>query len=208
MMRLTACGMFVLALALGGAPAGAQQTQQPPAAHPAAKGARVIGTISTASPGTIVVTGRDGKAITVKTTAGTKIVGRAKGTVTQIAVGDTIRVVADEGQDGTLTATGVQDVAASVGLPVRGRGGERQTQNGQTLVAGTVAQVRDGAVSITSADGSATTVGVPQSARIERLSTLPSGSLAVGARVMVQGTPNQDGSVSALVVLVDGPAAH
>ncbi len=204
-MRVTALGTAIFALALGVVPAVAQQ---PPAAHPAKKVSRVVGTISTASPDGIVVTGRDGKAITVKTTAGTKIIGRVKGTMTQIAVGDTIRVVADEGQDGTLTATGVQDVAASVGLAVRGRVGQRQTQDGKTLVSGTVAQVRAGTVSITSADGSATTVGVPQTARIERITSAPSGSLAVGARVMVQGTPNPDGSVNALVVMVGGPAAH
>jgi len=155
-----------------------------------------------------VVTGRDGQAVTVKTTAATKIIGRTKGTVAQIAVGDAVRVVADEGQDGSLTAAAVEDVAASVGRPMRGRGGPQQTRNGKTLVSGTVAQVRGGAVSITAADGSATTVAVPETAKIARITALAAGSLAVGARVMVQGTPNQDGSVNALVVMVAGPRPH
>jgi len=202
-MRLAALGTFVLALAVGIAPAGAQPAGQAPG-----RGSRVIGTISAASPGAVVVTGRDGKPVTVKTTAGTKIVGRSQATLAQIAVGDAIRAVVDAGQDGSLTATAVQDVAASIGLPMRGRGGQRQTPDGKTLLSGTVAQVRGGAVSITSADGSATTVAVPQTARIERITGLPSGSLAVGTRVMVQGTPNQDGSLNALVVMVAGPAAH
>ena len=203
-MRLATLGTLVVALALGAAPAGAQQ----PAGPTSVEGSRVFGTISTTSPGTIVVTGRDGKPVTVKTTAGTKIVGRSQGSVTQIAVGDAVRVVADEAQDGTLTATEVQDVPASVGLPSHGRGGTRQTQDGKTLVSGTVAQVRAGALSIASPDGGATTVTVPPAARIERITTLPSSSLAVGARVLVQGTPNQDGTVNALVVTVDGPAAR
>lgn len=202
-MKIAVLGTLVVALAFAAVPAGAQQ-----APSSQAKASRVFGTISTASPGAIVVTGRDGKAVTVKTTAGTRIVGRSTGTLAQVAVGDSIRVVADAAPDGTLTATAVQDVPRSVGLPALGRGGERQTQNGETLVSGTVAQVRAGAVSIAGADGSATTVAVPQTARIERITTLASNSLAVGARVLVQGTPNQDGSLNALIVMVAGPADH
>jgi hypothetical protein len=202
-MKIAVFGTLVVALAFAVIPAGAQQSPSSPA-----KASRIFGTISTASPGAIVVTGRDGKAVTVKTSAGTKILGSTTGTFAQIAIGDSIRVVADAAPDGTLTATAVQDVPKTLGLPARGRGGERQTPNGKTLVTGTVAQVRGGAVSIAGTDGSATTVAVPQTAKIERIATLASNSLAVGTRVLVQGTPNQDGSLNALIVMVAEPAAH
>ena len=162
-MKIAVLGTLVAALALAVVPAGAQQSPSSPA-----KASRIFGTIRTASPGAIVVTGRDGKAVTVKTTAGTKILGSTTGTLGQIAVGDSIRAVAEAAPDGALTATAVEDVPASLGLPARGRSGERQMQNGKTLVSGTVAQVRAGAVSIAGAEGSATTVAVPQTAQIER----------------------------------------
>jgi len=202
-MRLAALGTIVLALAVGIAPAGAQQVGAPPAA-----GHRVAGTISSMSAGTMVVTGRDGAPVTVKTVAATKFIGRTSASAAAITPGDAVYVVADKAQDGSLTALAVQDVPAATGMPMRGRGGQTATRNGKTLVSGMVAQLRGGALSVSAADGTVTTVALPQSVKVSRLVAVPAATLAAGARVMVMGTSNPDGTMTASLILVAARATQ
>jgi hypothetical protein len=222
-IAMVTAGLVSVVLAAGLAclaarPAGAQPAvQQPAPPQPngqqptSGQGARphpVIGTITSATVGTITVAGRDGTAVTVKTTATTRIVGRTNAALTNVKAGDGVHVLADKAQDGSLSATAVEDVPAGLGVPMRGRGGQIQTRGGRTLVNGTVAEVRDGTLSVTAGDGSVTAVAVPQTARIGVLVALSPDSLVTGARVMVQGARNADGSVAATLIIVAAQQAH
>ncbi|HLJ60828.1 MAG TPA: DUF5666 domain-containing protein [bacterium] len=220
---MLAAGLVLVALVAGVASlttrsAGAQPAVQPPAPQqpntqqpPSAQGTRphpVIGTITSASDGTITVTGRDGSAVTVTTTATTRILGRANAALTNVKAGDAVHVLADKAQDGSLTATAVEDVPAALGVPMRGKGGQTQTRGGRTLVSGTVAEVRGGVLSVTAADGSLTAVTIPQTARIGTLIALTPDRLVTGARVTVLGPRNADGGVTATLIMVAAQRAQ
>ncbi len=170
----------------------------------AAPAHRVRGTIASVSADTIVVTGSDGKPVTVKTNPGTRIIGRTPGRFEDIKNGDIVRVVANKGQDGSLSALEVQDAPSELQIGARGRGGQKELRSGKVLVSGSVVSARGNTLSVTSADAVVTAVTVPQGAQIQRVTQIPLSSLAPGARVALQGTDNPDGTVTAVFILVGG----
>lgn len=178
------------------------QTQPPAQTTPQHRGNRVFGTIQSVSAGSFVVTGRDGKTYTVKTTAATKVVTRTAARLNDVKAGDMVRVVATKAQDGSLTAVAVRDVPAGLGYAASGRGGVRETNSGRVFVSGSVASVGGATLSVASTGGAATTVGVPASAKISRTTAVPLASLAAGAHVAAMGTLNPDGSLSATTIMV------
>lgn len=182
----------------------AAQTQPPASGTQAHRGNRVFGTIQSVTAGSFVVTGRDGKAYTVKTTAATKVLTQTAARLSDIKAGDMVRIVAEKAQDGSLTALSVQDMPAGLGFGPGGRGGVRDATSGRVFVAGSVVGLRGTSLSVASAGGAATTVAVPASAKVSRTTTLPLTSLAVGTRVAAMGTLNADGSLSAQTVMVVG----
>ncbi len=178
---------------------------QPPAQGAQHRGNRVFGTIQSISNGSFVVTGRDGKAYTVKTAAATKVLTAAPVHLADIKAGDLVRVVAQKASDGTLTAQAVQAAPAGLGQAGPARGGVRDTGSGRVFVAGSVVGVSGSSLSVASSGGAATAVAVPASARISKLTTVPMTSLAAGARVAAIGTLNADGSFSATTIMVMTP---
>jgi hypothetical protein len=178
------------------------QTQPPAQGGQWHHGNRVFGTIQSVAGGSFVVMGRDGKSYTVVTTSGTRVLAAQRGRLSDIKVGDIVHVMATKGQDGSLSAVAVQDLPAGLTLGRGGRSGPRDTNSDRVFVAGSVAGVSGGSLSVTSASGSATTVAVPESARIQRVAVLPVSSLAAGARVSAMGTLNPDGTLSASTVMV------
>lgn len=179
------------------------QTQTPSQPAQQHRGNRVIGTIQSVAAGSFVVTGRDGKAYTVKTTATTKILTQTAARFGDVKAGDWVRIVAEKAQDGSLTAVAVQDVPAGLGpAGVRGRGGVRDAASGRVFVSGSVASVTGSSLSVASSAGAATTVAVPASAKVSRTTTAPLTSLAAGARVAAMGTLNADGSLTASTIMV------
>jgi translation initiation factor IF-1 len=162
----------------------------------------VLGTIASVSAETIVVTGRDGKPVSVKTNSGTRIVGRAPGRFEDIKNGDVVTVVATKAQDGSLTAVTIQDVPSGLQFGAQGRGGQRELKSGKVLVRGSVVGAQGNTLSVTSADAVVTAITVPQDAQVRRITPLTIASLAPGARVALQGTDNPDGSVTAVFILV------
>jgi Domain of unknown function (DUF5666) len=177
-----------------------------PTSASAAPAHRVRGTIASVSADTIVVTGSDGKPVTVKTSPGTRIIGQTLGRFEDIKTGDLVRVVASKAQDGSLTALEVRDVPSGLQINTRGRGGQKELKSGKVLVSGSVVSTRGNTLSVTSTDAVVTTVTVPQGAQIQRVTQLPTGSLAPGARVALQGTDNPDGTVTAVLIMVGGNA--
>ncbi|GEM_PF-1854270 len=193
------------------APPQSPAVQQPgtqPAAPQGHAGRRpVAGAITSVSDDTFVVTGRAGTPVTVKTTSATRILSRARATLANVRAGDLVRVVATKAQDGSLTAMAVQDVPTNVGLPMHGKASTAEARDGRTVLGGTVAQVGAAALSVRAADGSVASVAVPATARIFTITSLPPSGLVAGARVVVQGTPNPDGSMTAGLIVV-APTAH
>jgi hypothetical protein len=195
-MRTTRRFVFTFTLLIGIALAVTSASSAP--AH------RVRGTIASVSADTIVVTGSDGKPVTVKTNAGTRIIGRTPGRFEDIKNGDLVRVLANKAQDGSLTALEVQDVPSGLQIGTRGRGGQKELKSGKVLVSGSVVSARGNTLSVTSTDGGVTAVTVPQGAQIQRVTQIPLSSLAPGARVALQGTDNPDGTVTAVFIMVGG----
>lgn len=176
---------------------------QPPAQTGQQHGNRVFGTIQSVSAGSFVVAGRDGKTYTVKTTAATKVLTQANAGLRDIKAGDMVRIMAQKAQDGSFTAVTVQAAPAGLGYAGRpGRGGVRETTAGRVFVSGAVAGVTGTSLSVAAASGSATTVAVPASAKISRLTRVPLTNLAAGAHVAAMGTLNSDGSLSASTIMV------
>ena len=175
---------------------------QPPSQNTQHRGNRVFGTIQSVSAGSFVVTGRDGKAYTVKTTAATKVLTQSAARLSDVKAGDMVRVMATKAQDGSLTAVTVQAVPASLGYSAPGRGGVRDSNSGRVFVSGSVASVSGTSLSVASTGGAATTVAVPASAKISRMTTAPRTSLVAGAHVSASGTLNADGSFSATSIMV------
>jgi hypothetical protein len=173
----------------------------------AAPAHRVLGTIASVSADTIVVTGRDGKPVAVKTNSETRIVGRAPGRFEDIKNGDVVTVLANKAQDGSLTAVMVQDAPSGLQVGAQGRDGQRELKSGKVLVRGSVVGTQGNTLSITSMDAVVTAVTVPQDAQVRRITPLAIGSLTPGARVVLQGTDNPDGSVTAIFILIGGDAA-
>jgi hypothetical protein len=170
----------------------------------AAPAHRVRGTIASVSADTIVVTGSDGKPVTVKTTAGTRIIGQTPGRFEDIKNGDIVRVVANKAQDGSLSALEVRDVPSGLQIGARGRGGQKELKSGKVLVSGSVVSTRGNTLSVTSTDAVVTAVTVPQGTLIQRATQIPLSGLAPGAHVALQGADNPDGTVTAVFIWVVG----
>lgn len=194
---------LLAALSLSVAAVWAQpQPQTPPGNRPG----RVGGSIASVSDTAFVLTARDGRSVTVRTTASTRFVGPQPATPADIHAGDRVRVIATKAADGTLTARAVQDVPSELQPTAQNRGGVLQGGDDMVMVAGTVAgSPTAGTLTIATPNGQNTSVVIPSTARVSRVASVSRSSLTAGARVMVQGTPNADGSVTASVVFVMGP---
>jgi len=170
----------------------------------AAPARRVRGTIVSVSADTVVVTGQDGKPVTVKTNSGTRIIGRTPGRLEDIKSGDVVRVVASKAEDGSLTAVAVQQIPSSSQTGTRGRAGQKDLKSGSVLVSGSVVSMRGNTLSIAATDATVTAVTVTQSTRIQRVTQMAVGNLAPGARVALQATDNPDGTVTAVFIFIEG----
>ena len=200
-IRRYSCILALIAVLAAGGTLAAVRLHASAQTPPPAKGSRVFGTIQSVSAGSFVVTGRDGTAVTVKTAATTKVLGQTAAGLTDIKAGDAVRIVATKAQDGSYTALTVQDTPAGLraGAP---RGGVRTTATGRVFVFGSVVGVNGTSLSVASPAGAATTVAVPQTAKVARTTALALTSLATGMHVAVLGTPNQDGSLTAGTIMV------
>jgi Domain of unknown function (DUF5666) len=197
---------LLAAFSLVSAAAWAQQPQpqSPPGNRPRPLG----GSIASVSDNAFVLTTRDGRSVTVRTTGSTRIIGRQPATLGDIHAGDRVRIVATKAADGRLTAQAVQDIPSGLLTSSQNPGGTWQTRGDRVMLGGTVTgNPASGTLAIDTPNGQSTSVAVPSTARLSRMVSVPRSALAAGARVLVQGTPNTDGSVTASTVLVGGPQA-
>jgi hypothetical protein len=207
MRQLVGSFALIATLPLSMAVAWAQQPQ--PQAPPANRPYHLGGSIASVSDGTFVLTARDGRSVTVRTTVSTRIVGRQPATLTDIRAGDSVRVFATKAADGTLTARAVQDEQSGLQTTTEPHGAVQQGRGDAVMVAGTVAgSPTAGSLTITSPNNQSSSVTVPATARVSRVVAVPMSSLTAGARVMVRGISNADGSVTASLVFVAGKAGN
>ncbi len=187
-----------------------------PASFAAPAGQRVFGTIQSVSADSLTVTGRGGTSTVVKETAQTKIVTMRRGTIADIRQGETVRVMARQASDGTLTAFAIQTgrfdvVPQSSGprAPKSGAPGAGGTAGGTvakpTVVTGRVTRIAGtGAtrtLSVNYVSGTAT-ISAPDNVRVSRVELMPAANLKTGMRVFVNGAANSDGSVTASTIMV------
>jgi hypothetical protein len=207
---LASFALFIaLPFAVTGAWAQSQPQPQPrPQTQPGDRPHGLFGSIASVSNGNFALTDRGGRSVTVHTTGSTRIISRQQATLADVHTGDAVRIVAMKAPDGTLTARSVQDMTSAPPIATHGRGEAHQSQSGMMMIAGTVTGTPGaGTLTVTSPNGQQTPVTVPSGARVSRLVSIPISNLTVGTRVMVRGTSNADGSVTAAVVFVAGPAA-
>lgn len=198
------------ALALTMAAAWGQTQPQPSQPQQSPGGDRprpLAGSIASLSNNGFVLTTRDGRSVTVRTTSTTRIIGRQPATFADIHSGDRVRILATKGANGALTAQAVQDIPAGLQLggPAQMHGGVRQGQGDRVMIAGVVTgNPGAGTLTIDTSTGPSTSVAVPANAQLSRMATVPASNLATGARVMVRGTTNADGTVTASTIFVAG----
>lgn len=164
------------------------------------------GSIASVSDTGFVLTTGDGRSVTVRTTASTRIIGRQPATLADVHTGDRVRILASKAADGKLTAKSVQDIPATLQPATPQRGGVRQGRDDTVMIGGTVTgNPSAGTLTVDTSTGQSTSVAVPATAQVSRLVAVPRTALAAGTRVMVQGTANADGSVTASTVFMAGP---
>ena len=201
-MRMSGWHLPLLAVAIGaglvGAPhVGAQSAAPPPQGQPGEPRHGVASAITAVSTGTIEITDRGGKAVTVKLTPATRILQPTAVALADVKVGEPVQISAEHSRAGALVATTI-DLNPG---PMAGRGATMQ-HPGTTEIEGTIAQVGSGTLTVNSADGSTVSVVVVEETRIGTLATVSADHLIVGARVAVEGPTNADGTVTAALILV------
>ena len=187
-----------------------QPPSQPQSQPKQMQGKRLSGTIASVSSGSVVVTTRDGKSVTVHVSPTTRVFARKQAALADIRPGDMVRVMAAKAADGSLTARSVEAAPATVSASAPGnRGGVWQNGSDRVMIGGSVtAAPTNGTLTIAVPGGQPVSIAVPSGARVSRLTSMPAGSLASGTRIFVQGTPNTDGSVTATAIFVRGARAQ
>jgi hypothetical protein len=182
-------------------------------------GPRLFGTVASVSPDSLVLTTWTGRTVTLTTTPATRALSHQRASLTDLASGDLVRILATRTSNGTLVARRVSDIPASLAMshpsggatPERPRaaGGQRMHsalvsgRDGLVMVAGPVVSVADGTVSVAMPVGSPMTVSVPPTTRITRLTAPAVTNLAPGTHVIIRTRrlrrPQQPGGTTAAV---------
>jgi Cu/Ag efflux protein CusF len=168
-------------------------------------GNRVGGTIQSVDAAGFTVAARNGNTTVVKTTAATKIFTSRKATFEEIRQGDSVRVIAKQASDGSLSAIAVQSAPGNM---QNQKGGRRSGRSGNIMISGIAGRptgTGTGRTLMVTYPGGNATVNVPQDARIARVEALPAGGLKTGMHVFVNGNSNPDGSITASTIMVQGP---
>ncbi len=175
-------------------------------------GHAVVGTVSSATGATVVVTTRGGQSVTVQVTPATRILARQPATLGAFRPGDLVHVVAAKSADGSLTARAVVDSAAAMappGRPTPARSGIWAGRGDTVVLVGRLAGAPAGqSIAVTVPAGSPVSVTVPSTARLSQIASVPASRLSPGTRVAVRGQPGANGTMTATVILIAGPASR
>jgi hypothetical protein len=175
----------------------------------------VSGTVTAVSGDTITINGRQGfgsttptVSYTIDATNATVRKGNATTTVSSIAIGDMIAV------QGTVTGTNVAATTIFDGVTGRmglngslgknGQGHATSTSpfvgNGQPVVAGTVSAVNSTTLTVTTASNVTYNVDASNAKILQGQNTITLSSIAVGNKILVQGTVNGTSIVASTVI--------
>jgi Domain of unknown function (DUF5666) len=138
------------------------------------------GTVGAITSNGFTVKAGDGTTTKVVVTGSTTYhLGRAAGTKADVKVGDRVAVQGTRASDGTMTATTVQVAPA--------------------MVAGDVTAKTSDSITVRLAGGTTTTIHVSSATtyRVAGKSSATLADIAVGSRIIAQGTQNTDGSLQA-----------
>jgi len=176
----------------GSAPAGA-----------AAAIATVDGTIQSVASALVVIMTKMGQT-KVTTTTDTRVIGRSPARMSEIKVDDFVGVDSKRTANGSLSAVEVHIFPPALKAPSR----ERQflMDSGDTMTNAVVTQqvTRVSGRTLTlSYPGGTTTVIVPPSAAIHRLTVVTLAALKPGMHATARGPANPDGNVIATTIVVD-----
>jgi hypothetical protein len=200
----------------------AQSTTQPPQGgqqgwggmgrgHMMGRAPGIFGTVSAVSGATVTVTTKAGpngtpaaQTYTVDASNATVSKNGSSSSVSSIAVGDTVMV------QGTVSGTSVTAKTIRDGIPqrgMRGQGDNGQGQplpmqgNGQPVIGGSVTAVSGSTLSVQTAQGQITYSVDASSATVRKgNATSTVSSVAVGDKVVVQGTVNGTSVVASSVI--------
>jgi hypothetical protein len=216
---LTVGGVLgVKALSGNGSPAAATSASAAGAARPQGgfPGGGTFGTLTSVNGSTLTLTMQDGTTKTVTTSSTTRITKTVDGTLSDIKVGDNV-VAMGTANGTTITAQRVTDRGTQApGGP--GANGARPNGNGGPppgaapnggaagggFAAGTVKSISGSTIVLTAPDGTATTVKTESATTYSVTKTVALSALITGQNLVVQGTPNSDGSIAATNVQQGG----
>ena len=120
--NITLC-LVALGLGLAGTlPAGAQPTTPPPQSQQGGGGRHgLAGAITAVSAGTIMISDRSGKTVTVKMTPTTRILKSTEATLADVKTGEPVQIFAEPSQGGSLVARAIElNPMPMGGRPMRG----------------------------------------------------------------------------------------
>jgi hypothetical protein len=162
-----------------------------------------------------------GGTTTVITNGSTKFYKTVNGALSDIKVGDRVTAMGTPAGTNTVSATRISDTGTVMDA-LGGAGGARRFRNGNgngngtppsslpnggtrpdpnSFANGTVKSISGSTLTVTQADGTAKTVNTTGSTAVSVLKTVALNDLATGQLVVVRGTTNTDGTVTASNVL-------
>jgi Domain of unknown function (DUF5666) len=191
--------VLIVSMALllaGGAVAGFAQ---------AAKPVFIDGTVTSMTATQITLTAPDGSTKNVTLPPGTLALERQNATLSDIKRGDAMGVTAHRAEDGTMTATIINIFPAQLYKVVQ-KGQFPMQQPGQIMTNAVVsAFVAKGSThALTMKYGSESfPIVVPEGAEVHRLVPVSLSLVKTGMHILVRGSPNADGSLTAATVMFD-----
>lgn len=166
------------------------KTTTPSAAAPAADGReRTSGIVGSVTGTTITLTGANGPA-TVDVSPSTKVRQLTAATLSNVAAGQCLVVRPTKDTAGSPTVTAA---AVLFGSAENGQCAAPGKQQGHGVI-GTVASVNSSSITVTTGDGTQSTVTVTPATRYAERSTADSSVIAAGQCLLAQGSKSPDGS--------------
>lgn len=162
------------------------------------------GTLKAINGSTLTVTNAKGTAITVKTDSNTKVTAIVKGSLGDVTKGATVVVEGTSSGTGAATAITASHVdIAGITLPASPAGGARVFGPGPKgtsgLALGTVESVSSSGFTLSSG-GNTITVTASSSTVFAKAESIAASALTIGQPIAITGTPNSDGSITALTI--------
>jgi hypothetical protein len=160
----------------------------------------VAGTLNSNDGSKLTVTGRNNQTVTVNTTNTTKVTRIVDGKLGDISDRAVVAVHGTAAANNTVAAD--QIVILPSGMPTPGkmhaRSGAALQREGVAI--GTVSPPSNGTFTVTDPDGTKVTVTTSSSTKVVRTTTVAVKELTVNQPIVVKGTRNADGSVTATAI--------